>query len=118
MGAITIHHAQRNPKAFFSYAKRYSKTFCGIGPFLEENSEFLKESEAETLKKQYEKNFSKPMNDAKVENSEEFFKKGENEDEINNILFTESDVKDAIDKLSQNAAAGPDGIPAVLIKKC
>ena len=41
----------------------------------------------------------------------------ENEDEINNIHFTESDVKDAIDKLSQNAAAGPDGIPAVLIKK-
>ena len=115
--AAAIGKIKRNPKAFFSYAKRYSKTFCGIGPFLEENGEFLKESEAETLKKQYEKVFSKPKKDAKVENPEEFFEKSENEDEINNIHFTESDVKDAIDKLSQNAAAGPDGIPAVLIKK-
>ena len=116
--AAAIGKKKRNPKAFFSYAKRYSKTFCRIVPFLEENGEFLKESEAETLKKQCEKVFSKPKKDAKVENPEEFFEKGENKDEINSIHFTESDVKDAIDKLSQNAAAGPDGIPAVLIKKC
>ena len=27
------------------------------------------------------------------------------------------DVRDAIDQLSANAAAGPDGMPAILLKK-
>ena len=37
---------------------------------------------------------------------------------MENIYFTYMDVCEAIDKLSVNAAAGPDGVPAILLKKC
>ena len=37
---------------------------------------------------------------------------------IYNLHVTEVDIIKAIDKLDPNAAAGPDGIPALLFKKC
>ena len=109
---------KRNPSAFFSFAKRQSKTFSGIGPFLKDNGEPLEENEAEALKKQYEKVFSIPDEESKVNNPKEFFKDSPNANIIEGIYFTQNDVKEAINELSQNAAAGPDGIPAILMKKC
>jgi hypothetical protein len=37
---------------------------------------------------------------------------------LSNIIITPEDVNDAIDKQAAASAAGPDGIPAILIKKC
>lgn len=37
---------------------------------------------------------------------------------LRDIDFTEKDIIDMIDELSPNAAAGPDGVPAILLKKC
>ena len=107
-----------NPNAFFSYAKRHSKTFSGVGPFFNENGEPLEEIEAEELKKQYEKVFSNPDLEAKVDNPKKFFEDSPNEEKVDNIIFTTSEVKEAIDQLSVNAAAGPDGIPAIILKRC
>ena len=109
---------KRNPKAFFAFAKKKQKTFGGIGSFLNENGVQIDESETETLRKAYEKVFSEPKEDAKIENPNEFFKDSPNEFKIENIPLNEIEVKMAIDELSPNAAPGPDGIPAILMKKC
>ena len=34
------------------------------------------------------------------------------------IAFTECDIVSAIEELSDNSASGPDGTPAILLKKC
>ena len=47
----------------------------------------------------------------------DFFKTTENTKKTFNVHFDYMDVRDAIDQLSANAAAGPDGMPAVLLKK-
>ena len=62
--------------------------------------------------------FSKPDEDAKVNNPKDFFQTSPNENTVKGIQFTTQDVKEAINNLSQNAAAGPNGVPAILLKKC
>ena len=37
---------------------------------------------------------------------------------INNIEISQADLINAIDEIKPTAAAGPDGIPAILLKKC
>ena len=37
---------------------------------------------------------------------------------INNIEISQADLINAIDEIKLTAAAGPDGIPAILLKKC
>ena len=76
------------------------------------------ECEAEALRKAYEKAFSEPKEQAKIENPKEFFKDSPNEFKIENIPLDEIEIRTAIDELSPNAAPGPDGIPAILMKKC
>ena len=44
------------------------------------------------------------------------FQNEETED-LNDIEITEEDIKEAIDDMDENSAAGPDGIPAILLKK-
>ena len=51
--------------SYTSYAKRYYKTFSGIGPFFQENSKPIEENEAEALKHQYEMVLSVPDEEAK-----------------------------------------------------
>ena len=56
------------------------------------------------------------MLDKKVTDPEDFFKIDETT-KIANVHFDYMDVRDAIDQLSVNASAGPDGVPAILIKE-
>ena len=62
--------------------------------------------------------YSKPIKDKKVDNAEHFFTETESKEKLETIIFTELNVRDAIDELAPEAAGGPDGIPAVLLKKC
>ena len=74
------------------------------------------ESIVDMLKTQYESVFSIPDKDRKVENPEEFF--NSEEISLDNVPFNRDDIINMIDSLSAGAAAGPDGIPAILLKKC
>ena len=76
------------------------------------------ETIAEKLKEQYKKVYSEQIKEKKVDDAEEFFKETNNEDKMNDIVFTFRDVEEAIDELSVDASAGPDGIPAILLKQC
>jgi len=115
-----ISKIKRNPSAFYTYAKKFAKSFSGIGPLTKENGEQITDplETAEALKVQYEKVFSKPDENMKVKDPKEFFKECNRNINIDNVFFTEQDVRDAINHLSNKAAAGPDGIPAQLLKKC
>ena len=113
-----VSQIKSNPKAFYAYAKRFQKTFSGVGPIINSEGEIISDPAkiAEAQKLQYEKVFSKPNNDNKVNDPKNFFKTNENT-KISNIHFDYMDVRDAIDQLSVNAAAGPDGVPAILLKE-
>ena len=42
---------------------------------------------------------------------------GNSKNNLNDIDFTENDMIRSIEKISLNSVAGPDGIPAILLKK-
>jgi hypothetical protein len=65
---------------------------------------------AEVLADQYSSVFSKPSTDAPDIEI--------NALPINNISITPDELTEAIEELRNNAASGPDGIPAILLKKC
>ena len=66
---------------------------------------------ADILSKQYAKVFSEPISpDAQDFNAEV--------NEIPEMIVTENDIMKAINELSPSSAAGPDGFPALLLKKC
>ena len=113
-----ISQIKKNPKAFYAYARKFQKTFAGVGPLINSKGEIISDPAeiAEAQKEQYEKVFSKPNGEKKVHNPNEFFKTSE-KTKISNIHFNYMDVREAIDQLSANASAGPDGMPAILLKE-
>ena len=91
-----------------------------MGPFLDEKGNLVtnNDSIAEVLKNQYESVFSEPVEAKKISDPEDFFKLDDTVQEIDNVIFGREEVIDALGKLSNNAAPGPDGIPSILLKKC
>ena len=68
---------------------------------------------AEILSSQYSSVFTKPSSSPYHDIVEE-----DDIPTITDIQFTEEDIIDAIDELSNNAASGPDGVTAIFLKKC
>ena len=96
-----------NSKYFFSYAKKKSKIKMKIGPLLDQTGKLTqnKKEMSEILSQQYASVFSKPTDEPI------------NSDQNNKEIPTIPDFITAIDELSHSAAAGPDGFPAILLKK-
>ena len=90
------------------------------GPFLNEHQELITDNYtmSEMLRKQYEKSFSQPFENAIVDDPEIFFSSSDDQSvpRFDNLVITHADVEDAIDSLSANASPGPDYFPAVLLK--
>ena len=104
-----------NPRYFFSYAKKFSKVNKSkIGPLLNQRNEFTSSSleMAELLRVQYETVFSDPLPD-----SEYIARAASAPAELSDIQFNEQDIVTAINELSPASASGPDGLPAVYLKK-
>ena len=117
---VAISKIKKDPRAFFSYAKKFSKTKSEAGPFLNQDGDLISDSKsiADMLKSQYESVYSSPDPSKEVTDPEEFFSIDEGSEYLDNIAFDRQDVLDALDKLSANSAPGPDGIPSILLKKC
>ena len=80
---------------------------------------FIDESEAQALKKAYEKAFSEPDKTEEIKDAKQFFTNlNPNNIKMENIPMTTEDIKEAIDELSVTASPGPDGVPALMRKKC
>ncbi|XP_036361089.1 uncharacterized protein LOC115215137 [Octopus sinensis] len=73
------------------------------------------------LNPQYKSAFSIPLGKLRVNVPDRFFDPEDTHCEmvtIDNINIEETDVISAIEELSSNSATGPDGFPALLLKKC
>ena len=77
------------------------------------------------MKEQYNGVFSAPRQEWKVTNPEEFFsprpppEPGEDDNDLlADIPFTVKDIELACSELRGNAAPGPNGVPAMLLKTC
>ena len=70
------------------------------------------------LTKQYENAFSNQVESMKILNPDDFFSFVDTQDQFDSLVFDRVDILQALDKLSNNSAAGPDGILSILLKKC
>ena len=107
---------KRNPKYFFTYVKKFNKVKPSIGPLLNKKKYATSNADmAKILSDQYSSVFStlrEPLVDpALLFNSEDT-------SSLTDIEFTTSDIMEAIDEISSNAAPGPDSFPAILLKQC
>ena len=109
-----IENIKSNPKMLFNHVKKSKNNENRVGPFKNGN-EYIYEAKTicNILTEQYNSQFSKKSDN---ENEINMF---ENilEDDLVDINIDEKNIRDAIDKLNTNSAQGPDGVPAILMKK-
>ena len=111
---------RKNPKVFFSLAKRRQKTKAKIGPFPESKTGKLNPDpafSAKILKEQYESVFTKTRPAWEVKDPRTFFQT-EGTGLLDNIAFSKKDIELACAELKANSAPGPDGVPASLLREC
>ena len=111
-----IENIKTNSRFFFSYAAQFSTSKSKIGPFLEENGDIIDDNKrmSEMLSTQYSSVFSTPTEELPSELNNVI----EVQPHITDVQITKQEIIQAIDELKVNSAAGPDEIPAVLLKKC
>ena len=112
---------KKNCKYFFSYVRKHSKVFTGIGPLIDASEAIITCSStmAEMLAEQYNSVFSTPKE--RLKSPEDIFTDDDQDaarSPLHDIEFTEKDIANAIGEISPTAAAGPDRFPAILLKQC
>ena len=106
----------KNPRYFYSFAKKNNKLKTTVGPLLNEEGELSDDPKAmaDLLQKQYTSVFSDPNSTKKkipnikinIENS------------LENFDFNCEDIEKAINEISENSACGENDLPAIILKKC
>ena len=107
-----------NPKFFYTYAQSKSRIRSQVGP-LKSGDEWCGDSVemANLLATQYSGAFSTPKYTR--EENETLIQLAEStEGCLTDITVTEWDVTEAIKSINSNSAAGPDEVPAILLKRC
>ena len=114
-----IESIKRNPKYFFTYAKKFSKIKIGIGPLKDIANKIVNcpKKMAEILSEQYQSVFSQPRHGNNLPHGL-FPDEPQCGTTINIVTFSDSELEAAMKELPNNAAPGPDGFPAILLKKC
>ena len=98
--------------------KRFSKTKPKVGPLMDPRSNELTEDSytmANILQDKYKSVFASPKPDY---NFLQHYQLQDFPNLLETIDFSEDDFVREINTLSTNSAAGPDGFPATLLKKC
>ena len=102
-----------NPRMLYSYINKQRNRQKEIGPFKKDNKLIYDGKEiCSSLKRTYDSFFSEKSNDE----NEELFNDSD-EDDLCDIEFDEKDIENAIEDLEENSTAGPDGLPAIFLKK-
>ena len=111
-----ISKIKTNSRAFYTYAKRKSKTHTNIGPLIDENKILHSDSTkmSNLLQDQYKKAFSNPDSGT----LDQSYPNLKNVPHLDHITVTTEDVIKAINSIGTNSAPGPDKIPASLLKEC
>merc|ERR1712025_629562 len=106
MGEIrVIKNMKENPKILYDYIRKHKDRDTKIGPF-QIDKELIYDTEeiCKLLIKQYNSQFSKKCQSLRI-NEEEIYDTGDGD--LSDIVFSEEDIANAIDKLKKNSAAGP-----------
>merc|ERR1711954_422328 len=104
---------KENPKLLFSYVKRQRNRINEIGPFKLNNKYIYDKNEICNLLKI---EFTSQFNNKSNGEGSQFFNECNNDD-LSDIDFGRKDVEEAIKNIDENSSAGPDGIPALFLKK-
>ncbi|KAL5258287.1 hypothetical protein ACHWQZ_G008952 [Mnemiopsis leidyi] len=113
-----VESMKKNPKYFFSYAKRFSKLKSNIGPLRNKDTgqlHYNPQQMADMLQKQYSSVFSDPNNPEKRNTMTHTV---HSSDSISTIDFDEKDIIGAIDEISPDSATSDGEIPARILKAC
>ena len=116
---IAIEKIVSNSKYFYSYANKSRNVREKIGPFINKETKVTISDPtemAEMLQTQYCSVFSTPTEE--IKNIDEFFSENPDEPYLSDINFDEEDIIKAIKQIKPHTAAGPDGFPALLLRKC
>ena len=107
-----------DPKFFYKFAKRSSKTKTNIGPLLTNDNTLSDDPKviSELLLHQYNKVFSVPLATHAISDPVSFFNPAPQTNCLSSISVNDKLIVDVIKELSCNSAAGPDGVPVALLK--
>ena len=108
-----------NPKFFYSYAKSFSQTKSGVTMLFNADKQITTDPKvmADILQGQFSSVYSDP-NAASVKPPTFDPPSITKPFAEYSLSFSDEDIKAAIKELKSDSAAGPDGIPALLIKSC
>ena len=114
---------KQNPKAFYSFARSRQTTRSKVGPFLDPSTNMPNSSPdycCRALQRQYDSVFAQPRPAWLVKDLSDHFKEvpGDGDDSLTDVQFSRADIEQACLQLSATSAAGPDGVPASLLKSC
>ena len=111
-----IQNIKKNPKYFFSYAKKARKAKVRVGPLFDTNGKLQTNPEvmANILQDQYSSVFSDPTNPDKIVPKDDDMKV----DPIYDIPITKEEIIKAITEISENSATTEDDIPAIILRNC
>ena len=102
-----------NPRMIYSFVNKQRNRRNEIGPFNIDGKLIHDGKEVcNTLKIEYSSQMSERSD---IENSNLFDEC--NDDDLTDIEFNKKSVEDAINELNENSSGGPDGLPAIFLKK-
>ncbi|XP_076039464.1 uncharacterized protein LOC143024537 [Oratosquilla oratoria] len=106
---------KNNPKYFYSYARSKSEIRSSVGPISWQGRQITDPKEiADALDEQYNSVYSKPLCNTTI------YQPSQNREgpQLEDIEFNREDIEQAIASINAYSAAGPDMVPAILLKKC
>lgn len=111
---------KKKPKFFYAYAQQKSKIKRLIGPLEDQDGKLTgdPESVANLLEDQYKKVFAVPVPHKAKKKSKVFSSDEDQAPTIKDINFGKEEVIKAINEIRENSTAGPDQLPATLLKRC
>ena len=110
----TLENIKKNPKLLYSYAKKMNKRRIEIGPIRNEGRlTNVKKEICNILAERYKREFTPRIDNEEIDAEI----RDENCEYLSDIDVNEADIVQAINEIRNGSAAGPDGVPAILLKK-
>ena len=108
---------KKNPRFFFSYAKRYSKLRSNVGPLRNEDESLTTDPKAmaDILQTQYLSAFTDPSNPHIKDTTAAL---PEADCKLEDLKFDEEDIIKAIDEINTYSSTSHGCIPACILKAC
>ena len=104
---------KENPRMLFSYINKQRNRKNEIGPF-KNGDEFI--YDGKEICKELMSEFHSQFSEHSSRENENLFDDCDSDD-LSDIEFGTKEIEEAINELNENSSAGPDGLPAIFLKK-